>query len=274
MVERMNPAVEPGFLPQRVVSVAPSITDSLLALGFGRYLAGVTDLCPLPESMAGLPRLGRPECIRGADILGLHPDLILAAGEENSPDQIGEWMHSGLPLWVSSPKTVRQAVADLRDLVIMFPSEAALQSVVWLDRSVDWMAGSMPEKPMRVFCPRTRRGSADDPQSWEAVGRGSYPGDLLSLCGAETVFGENASELYPVVTLEEVVAAGPEIILLAGDPFIFSDEDAAAIRSMMPDVPAVKNDRVLPVDGKLIFWPGAKTGEAIRLLPALFNMRD
>jgi len=270
----MNPAAGPGFPPQRVVSVAPSITDSLLALGLGRYIVGATDLCPLPDGMADVIRVGRPECVRSAVVSGLHPDRVLAAWEENTPNQIMEWRQAGMPLWVSSPKTVRQAIADLRDLVLMFPSEAALQSVVWLDRSVDWMAGSLPEKSLRVFCPRSRRGSADNPESWEAVGRGSYPGDLLSLCGAETAFEEQTSGFYPVVTPEEVIAVAPEIILLAGDPFPFSDADAAAIRSIMPDIPAVKNDRILPVDGKLIFWPGAKSGQAIRLLPAIINRRD
>ncbi|MBN2084965.1 MAG: ABC transporter substrate-binding protein [Anaerolineales bacterium] len=270
----MNPAAEPGFPPQRVVSVAPSITDSLLALGLGRYLAGVTDLCLLPDGMEAVARLGRPENIRCADIMGLDPDLILAAGEENSPEQMEEWKRSGLPMWVSSPGTVRRAVADLRDLALMFPSESALQSVVWLDRSVDWLTGSLPEKRVRVFCPRTRRGSADDPQSWEAVGGGSYAGDLLFICGAETVFGSDDSRRYPVVTPGEVMAAAPEVILLAGEPFPFSEADAAAIRLKMPEVPAVKNGRILTVDGRLIFWPGAKMGEAIRMLPALFDQKD
>ncbi len=273
MVESVNGTVEHGYPPQRVVSVAPSITGSLLALGLGGHLAGVTDLCELPAGMENVKRVGRPESIRTEDVTSLHPDRILAAGEENSADQIVEWTQSGLPVWVSSPKTVRQAVADLRDLAMMFPSEAALQSVVWLDRSVDWMSGSLPEKRLRVFCPRTRRGSTEDPQSWEAAGRGSYAGDLLLLCGAETISGENDTGMYPAVTPEEVIAAAPDIILLAGAPFPFSDRDADAFRSNMPEIPAVKNNRILAVDGRLIFWPGVKLGEAIRVLPAHFGMR-
>ncbi len=268
----MNRADDRGYPPQRIVSLAPSITDSLLALGLVRHLAGVTDLCVLPPGMEHIKRVGRPESIRAADLIGLHPDFILAAGEENSPGQIAEWRLSGLPLWVSSPSTVRQAVADLRDLVMMFPSEAALQSIVWLDRSVDWMTGSLPEKRLRVFCPRARRGTAEDTQSWEAAGKESYAGDLLFLCGAEALSGENPSGPYAAVTPEEVAAAAPEVILLAGDPFPFSEADAAAIRSRMPEIPAVKNNRIHTVDGKLLFWPGVKLGEALRLLPAILRI--
>jgi ABC-type Fe3+-hydroxamate transport system substrate-binding protein len=273
MVESMNPAVESGFLPQRVVSVAPSMTDSLLTLGLGRYLAGVTDLCLLPDSMADVTRVGRPECIRIADVLALHPDRLLAAGEVNSAAQVEEWRQSGLPLWISSPKTVRQAVEDLRDLVMMFPSEQALQSIVWLDRSVDWMTGSVPDQRVRVFCPRARQGPPDNPQSWEAVGGGSYAGDLLFLCGAEHVFEGADAGPYPRVTPDAVMAAAPEIILLPGDPFPFSEEDAAAIRTMMPEVPAVKTGRILPVDGRLLFWPGTQLGVALRYLPELIRFR-
>jgi len=270
----MNPSAEPGCPPRHIVSAAPSITDSLLALGLGRYLVGVTDLCPLPDGMKEIARVGRPETIHRAVVAGLHPDLLLATEEENSPGQIEEWKRSGLPVWVSSPRTVRRAVADLRDLVLMFPSDSALQSVVWLERSVDWMTGSMPETRIRVFCPRTRRGSADNPQSWEAVGGGSYAGDLLSLCGAETACAGSEPGSYPVVTPEQVIAAAPEVILLPGATFPFAEEDAAAIRSSMPGVPAVESNRVLPVDGRLIFWPGAMMGEAIRILPALLNQRE
>ncbi len=100
----MNDTGIRGYPPRRVVSVAPSITDSLIALGLGGHLAGATDLCVLPEGMENVKRVGRPESIRTAEVLSLHPDRILAAGEENSVDQIGEWTRSELPLWVYFPE--------------------------------------------------------------------------------------------------------------------------------------------------------------------------
>jgi ABC-type Fe3+-hydroxamate transport system substrate-binding protein len=255
----------------RIVSVAPSITDSLLTLGLGRFLVGATDRCPIPDTMPEVKRIGPPEGVRRADLESLNPDRVLACGEENSPEQILEWRESGLPLRVSSPRTVREAVADLRDLVLMLPSESALQSIVWLDRAVDWASGSQSGNPIRVFCPRSRIGTVENPSAWEAVGCGSYAGDLLSLCGAGALVAGGTPADHPEVTPEEVIAAEPEVILLPGNPSPLSMEDALSIRRMMPDVPAVREERIYPVDGRMLFWPGTRLGEALRCLPDLLR---
>jgi ABC-type Fe3+-hydroxamate transport system substrate-binding protein len=267
----MTAVIDPGFSPQRVVSLVPSLTDSMVALGLGRFLVGATDLCPLPDSLAGIKRVGKPECVRSADIISLRPELVMASGEQNSQAQIDELQQSGLRMWVTFPRTVRQAVSDLRDLVLMYASETALQSVVWLDRSVDWLEGSRPEKRFRVFCPRKRKGPADHPAGWETVNGDTYAGDLLSLCGAENIFAGKETGRYPLVTPEEVMAAAPEVILLPEAPFPFSQEDGEAITKMLPDIPAVKTGRIIRIDGRIIFWPGTKLGEAIQRLPDLLR---
>jgi ABC-type Fe3+-hydroxamate transport system substrate-binding protein len=255
----------------RIVSVAPWITDSLLTLGLGRFLVGATDRCPIPDSMPEVKRVGPPDGVRRADLERLRPDRILACGADNSPEQILEWMESGLPLRVSSPRTVREAVANLRDLVMMLPSETALQSIVWLDRAVDWASGSQSEKRVRVFCPRSRKGSLENPGAWEAVGCGTYAGDLLSLCGAGSLVAGDTPADFPEVTPEEVIAAAPEVILLPDFPFPLSLDDALSIRRMMPDVPAIREERIYPVDGRWLFWPGTRLGEALRCLPDLLS---
>jgi ABC-type Fe3+-hydroxamate transport system substrate-binding protein len=273
MVESMNGAPDPGFSPQRVVSLLPAMTDSMIALGLGRFLVGITDSCRLPESIAGISRVGEAQDLKVADIVGLHPDLILAGGEENPQSQIEALTKAGLRIWWTSPRTVRQAVANLRDLNLIYATESNLQTVVWLDRAVDWLEASRPEKSVRAFCPRSREGTADHPEGWVTINRDTYTGDLLSLCGAENVFAERDSNRYPRVSPGEVIAAAPEIILLPGEPFPFTREDADAIRTNMPEIPAVQAERILLVDGRLLFWAGTRLGEAIRSLPALLRDR-
>jgi ABC-type Fe3+-hydroxamate transport system substrate-binding protein len=269
MVENVNDVTHPGSSPQRVVSLAPSITDSMLALGLGRFLVGATDRCVLPDSLTGVVRVGTAESIRISEIIDLRPDLVIAGGGEKATHQVGELRQAGLALWVTDPRTVRQAVADLRDLAIVYASESALQSIVWLDRAVDWLAGSPPEKTVRVFLPTGRDGPEDVPASWKTFSAGTYAGDLLALCGAENIFEEKVDESPFKVTPQEVMQAAPELILLPGDPFPFSDADAAVIRAALPDVPAVKSGRIFLVDGKLLFWPGARLGRALQVLPDL-----
>lgn len=269
VVERMSQTLGPGFSPQRVVSLLPSMTDSMIALGLGRFLVGVTDSCQLPESAAGISRVGEAENPRVADIIALQPELILAGEEENPQSQIKALTEAGLRVWEISPRSVRQALANLRDLTLMYASESTLQTVVWLDRAVDWLEGSRPEQSVRVFCPRSREGPVDNPAGWVTINGDTYTGDLLSLCGAENIFADRDSSRHPRVSPEEVIAEAPDIILLPGEPFPFTQEDAAAIRKRMPEIPAVKAERIFLVDGRLLFWAGTRVGEAIRSLPAL-----
>ena len=267
----MTPAMDPGSCPQRVVSLVPAMTESMAAFGLGRFLAGVTDACPLPQSMASARRVGEPGKARVAEIIDLQPDLVLAGAEENPQSLIDEISKSGLRIWISSPRTVRQAVSDLRDLVLMYASESMLQSVVWLDRSVDWLEGARTEKRTRVFCPRSREGPADNPAGWVTMTGDTYAGDLLSLCGAENIFAGHPLSRYPLVTPDEVVAADPEMILLPDTPFAFQEEDVSYFVRKMPMLRAVQGQKILHVDGRLLFWHGTRLGESIRILPEWFR---
>jgi ABC-type Fe3+-hydroxamate transport system substrate-binding protein len=267
----MNRGVEPGLAPRRVVSLVPSITDSLFALGLGRFVVGATDFCPVPETQPGIARVGGPKDARVAEIAGLHPEMVFANAEENPESLIDALEKSGLRVWVTFPKTVRQAVSDLRDLAMLYASETALQSVVWLDRAVDWLEGSRPQEKVRVFCPVWREGSAEKPGGWITLGGDTYADDLLLLCGAENVFAGHAGPRYPMVSPDELTAADPEIILLPDEPFSFKEEDAAFFQRNMPSLRAVRLQKIRRVDGRLLFWHGTRLGEAIRQVPQWFR---
>ena len=267
----MNRGVEPGLSPQRVVSLVPSITDSLVTLGLGSRLVGVTDYCRGLETLAGIRRVGGPKDARIDEIVDLHPDMVFANAEENPEPLIGALEQSGLRVWVTYPKTVRQAVSDLRDLAMMYASENALQSVVWLDRAVDWLEGARPSNRVRVFCAVWREGPADKPERWISINGDTYASDLLSLCGAENVFADRTDSRYPPVTPDEVAAADPEFILLPDEPFAFQPEDAAFLERNMPMLRAVQRQKILRMDGRLLFWHGTRLGESIRVLPDYFR---
>jgi len=267
----MNRDVEPGLSPQRVVSLVPSTTDSMFTLGLGRFVIGVTDCCPLPDNQTGILRIGGPKDARVEEIIGLHPEMVFANAEENPETLIAALEQSGVRVWVTFPKTLRQAVADLRDLAMMYASETALQSVVWLDRAVDWLAGSRPQKKMRVFCPVWREGPAERPDRWVTLNGDTYANDLLSLCGAENVFADRTSSRYPPVTPEEVIAADPEIVLLPDEPFAFAEEDVSLFLRDMPSIQAVQRQKIRRVDGRLLFWHGTRLGQSIRVIPEWFK---
>ena len=98
--------------PRRVVSLVPSLTESLFELGVGDTVVGVTDYCIHPaERLAGLPRLGGPKNPDIAAIAALQPDLVLANWEENTRQAV-EALERGVPVWVTLPLSVPRGNGD------------------------------------------------------------------------------------------------------------------------------------------------------------------
>jgi ABC-type Fe3+-hydroxamate transport system substrate-binding protein len=101
------------------------------------------------------------------------------------------------------------------------------------------------------------------------IGGDTYVHDVLALCGAANVFAD-APTRYPAVTLDAVAARRPAVIVLPDEPFRFR---AVHTRDFdpYPDVPAVRDGRVLLVDGKPFTWHGPRLADALRTLPRLFH---
>jgi len=279
--------------PQRVVSLVPSLTESMFDLGLGEALVGITDYCTQPaKGVAGLPRLGGPKDARVLDILALQPDLVMANWEENSRQTVEALEAEGVAVWVTFPRSVDGAMDVLWKLAELFRSQAAMARLATLEMTMDWTASAAAERqPTRYFCPIWQGSTENGLDWWMTFSQGTYCDDLLSLLGFQNVFtmrerrypleadlGLTAAEdpgerdrRYPCVTLEEVRAAQPEIILLPSEPFAFDEDHREQLMALLPDVPAVQRGRVHLVDGSLITWHGTRLAHALNELPALLT---
>jgi ABC-type Fe3+-hydroxamate transport system substrate-binding protein len=278
--------------PQRVVSLVPSLTESLFELGFGPSVVGITDYCLYPQQeLRGLPRLGGPKTPRLEEIIALNPDLVLANKEEN-PRQIVEALEdAGVAVWVTFPKTVRTALDVLWVITGIFQSRSAAIRLETLELTLDWARDAAKERtPQRYFCPIWSGITPEGQIWWMTFNLETYCHDLLKVVGGENVFAtrqrryplsadinhgpaEAAGERdvrYPRVTPEEVLMAQPEIILLPSEPYEFSEVDRDQVVSLLIDTPAVRRGNVHFVDGSLITWHGTRMARALRDLPELF----
>ncbi|NUM48408.1 MAG: ABC transporter substrate-binding protein [Anaerolineales bacterium] len=279
--------------PQRVVSLVPSLTESMFDLGLGSALVGITDYCVHPAAKVGhLPRLGGTKNPRVNDILALKPDLILANKEENPRPLVESLQAAGLTVWVTFPKTVLETLDVLYKLGEFFRSQSAFMIVKTLEQSFEWVhlaAGT----PTRYFCPIWHE-TTDDQPWWMTFNRHTYPHDLLSTFGGENVFADRERRYplradlaleeapagdpdpdrdtrYPRLPLEEIRTAAPDLILLPSEPFPFTEEHRQQFMALLPDTPAVQNDRVHLVDGSLLTWHGTRLARALQELPGLFG---
>lgn len=253
-------AGEDRFFPQRIVSLVPSLTEALFAFGAGERVVGCTRYCTHPpEGVAPLAKVGGTRKFSVARVLELEPDLVVAVKEENDREQVEELKLAGVPVFVGEPTSVASAVSLLRRLGEILGAPEAAPIVERIERAyLELSAGQRARR--RVFAPIWK-------EPYMTVGGDTYAHDVLGVCGGGNVFGERRR--YPEVSVEEIEAASPEVILLPDEPYEFSEEDRAEILGL--DTPASRDGRVYLVDGKALTWYGTRMAESLRELSELIG---
>lgn len=244
--------------PRRVVSLVPSLTESLFDLDLGARLIAVTDACVHPAgALDGLARVGAPDAPDCDQIVALAPDLVFVSDEVNPPSVADELLAAGLTVWQTGPRSVFEALNLLWDIMNAFDHPVMVPRVQAIERAYDaTLAASRATPPVTVFAPLSR-----DP--WRCPARASFTHDLLRVCGGESLFPEGEP-----VTPDDLVAAQPDVILLPeGEGFPFGVDDANRLAAL--DIPAARRGHIHLIDGTLLTWPGTRIAYALRDLPAL-----
>jgi len=247
----------------RIVSLVPSVTESLFCLGLDDRIVGITDWCVHPsDRVSGLARIGGTKNASVEQILALGPDLVIANREENRERTVVALREAGIDVWVTYPRTVRDGVALLRELADLGATAEAVESVVRpVEEAVRVAEGQRPARGLPVFCPIWKR-------PWMTIGGDTYASSLLELCGGANVFADCGDRRYPIVELEQIVAAAPEVILLPSEPYDFGPRDARELAGLT--LPAARNGRIHFIDGTLVSWYGPRIEPAIATIRALF----
>jgi ABC-type Fe3+-hydroxamate transport system substrate-binding protein len=268
--------------PRRVVSLVPSDTLSVAALGCAGALVGRTDYCELPEDVvAAVPSVGGTKNPRVDDVCALEPDLVLANQEENTRGDLEAIAARGFRVLVAFPRRVADGLAHLARLARVFDVAGDPVARDLLARGYHALREAEEARgrttPLRTFCPIWMK-------PLMTVHGDTFISDMLDLCGAQNVFADRerryplAADLgkapplppekvegrdvrYPRVTMEEVVARAPELVLLPDEPHPFSEEDAAVFRAL--DVPAAGRGAVVRTGGKDLCWYGARSVEGL-----------
>lgn len=293
MIHRSQTVLEDiEMLPARVVSLVPSVSDSLFAFGLSSKVVGITDYCPSPGPSATEPR--RVGGTKNPDpdlIKDLSPDLVIANQEENDQENIEMLAEAGLEIWLTFPKSISTAMADLRIMARIFGlKHEALAILETLEKTYDWMRLADRSEPApKFFCPIWE---AKDQSWWMTFNDQTFAHAMLSLCGGTNAFTERerkyplAADLgktspkldkdrdtrYPRVLVEEVVQTNPEIVILPNEPYSFQEQDIKRISDMLAGTPAAENENIVLIDGRLITWPGIRMAHAFAELPRIFEI--
>ena len=264
-VDSSGVAVELERPPRRIVSLVPSLTETLCALGLADALVGITVYCVEPrEVVAGKTRIGGEKNPDLEKIRRLEPDLVIANIEENLREHVEALRAWSIPVWVTYPRTVADGIGLITELGAVTGTEARAGEIVdEIQPLYDRIRSAASRRPpVPVFYPIWRA-------PYMTINRDTYIHDMLSVCGGRNVFADRP-ERYPTVSLDEMAAARPAVILLPDEPFRFRRAHVADFAGYV-EVPAVRDGRIHLVDGKPFSWHGPRIAEALRTVPSLLE---
>jgi iron complex transport system substrate-binding protein len=266
----------------RIVSLCPSITESLAALGLAESLAGVTRYCIHPrEALAGVPRVGGTKNPDLAAIRALGPDLVFCNSEENREEDISA-LKREFPVDVSHPRTVGEIPGLLRHFgsltgrekeseEISLKVEEALRRVEEAAGQgvggISGTSGASGAGGVSGALPSFRFVYLIWKDPWMTVGPRTYVADLLRRVGGSLSLEESSvagASDYPLTTEDVIVAAAPDILILPDEPYRFRERDAAFWRQRLP-----VSTRVVLVSGDDFCWHGVRTLRGLDAAAAL-----
>jgi ABC-type hemin transport system substrate-binding protein len=220
----------------RFVSLVPSSTETLLALGAD--VVACTRFCEQP----GLPTVGGTKNPDVAAIVALAPDVVVLDREENRREDHDALVAAGLRVFVSDVRSVNDARRFVDDLRVL------------LGAAVDAAAPSTDDPPVTrsAFVPIWRR-------PWMSISERTYGASVLRRLGIDVVTTGAAVD-YPIVELDAIAEHAPDLVLVPSEPYDFTEVHLDEMRA------ALASSRVMRVDGRDLFWWGARTpGALLRL---------
>ena len=245
----------------RVVSLAPSLTENIFAVGAGDRLVGVTTFCNYPEAAKSIAKIGDTMNPNMESIVALKPDVVFVS----TASQIEAFMKTleanGIAVYVTNPSGLRDLYKNLEQLGIIFDSNETARGVVSKldDREfyVRERCGTVPiadgnppvEKLVRVFVQISK-------EPLFTIGKNSFLNEIVSIAGGKSVTA-NIESAYPKLSKETASALSPDAIILS------ESEDNNEPNEVFKNSPAVKNGRVYKVNADLLSRPGPRLVDAL-----------
>jgi iron complex transport system substrate-binding protein len=241
---------------RRIISLVPSLTETVAAMGLEEDLVGVTKFCVEPKGIWRKANLiggtKDPDLQKMKD---LRPTHILVNEEENKPEHIAE-CESLAPTLRTFPKKPQEVPAMLRSVEEFLGAiQPGLAGSV--EESLEEFSSSSFQSKNKKSGVRYLYFIWQNP--YMVAGADSYISGMLDLMGARNV-APSTETRYPELSLEDAAAANPQVLLLSSEPFPFRSRDAAKIKEQWPgrDLPDI-----LHIDGRLMSWYGVATIEAL-----------
>jgi iron complex transport system substrate-binding protein len=249
--------------PQRIVSLAPSVTETVFALGFGDRLVGVTTYCDYPAEAKKLPKIGGFMSPSLEVIVAKRPDLVIGVNSATHPVTVREMERLGLKIALISLANVSDILSSIKNIArLLGNSDAGEQLVRKINRQVDEVKKRVAAAPRRPTL------LAVGLRPLVAVGGKNFIDELITLAGGENIAG-SATQPWLNLPDEYVVAKAPQVIIEAG----MGSERSESTQHWadLKSIPAVKERRVYAYPSDKILRPGPRIGEGLEEIARLVH---
>jgi iron complex transport system substrate-binding protein len=238
---------------ERVVALAPNLTEMIFSVGSGKKIVGTDDYSNFPAEARALPKVGgmQPNIEK---IVALKPDVVIASTEGNHPNLARALSAARIPLFVIRTDRLAEIPAAMRKLGSMLDAPRAESAAQELERAVTAQRRAREKAPLVLFAVWT------DPLY--VAGRSTFTDDLFVLTGARNTVPVTG---WPQYSLESLVAAPPDLILYPRGAV--TPQQIDALRKRVPSLLS----RVVPVNEDIFQRPGPRMAEAARLLNAILD---
>jgi cobalamin transport system substrate-binding protein len=248
--------------PQRIISLAPSVTEILFALGVGDRVVGVSTYCDYPPAATHIDHIGtflQPDVER---ILIEQPDLVIGVPSPGNRAPVERLESLGVRVLIVDPERVDQILASIRTIAA---AVGARDAGTRLTARIEHELAAVRARLDGAARPRVLMLVGRSP--FVAAGRGTYQDELIELAHG-TNLAAAAGEAWPNLSLETIVARAPEVIIDASMGSEAPSDPAAAVAFWrdFPTIPAVRDQRVYGYGATELLRPGprvARTLEAV-----------
>jgi len=232
--------------PQRIVSLAPSITETLFALGLEREIVGVTMLSDYPEAARSKPRVGTYINISLERVVSLGPDLVIGTADGNRTGTVKQLERVGIPVYMVNPRSFEEICRMTLNLGVITGKMKQAEAVVAdLKKRIDRVASLVKGLPE----PRVFFQIGITPIV--TVGKDTLHNELIRRTGGINIY-EDASARYPRCGIEDIIARNPDIIIISsmkrGGDFLHISEGWKKWKTLT----AVKDNRIHIINAEIV----------------------
>lgn len=258
-LETYNQRVKPKAY-QRIVSLAPNITEILFALGLGDRLIGVTQHCNYPAEALSKTRVGSYIDLNIEKILSLKPDLVIATADGNEKGSVERLAGFGIPVLVTNPKNLNQVYETIESIGrVTQQAQGAEDLVRSLKKRADRVIAACSGLPH----PRVFLQINENPLI--TVGKDTFHNSLIHLAGGVNLSSQEAIK-YPKYSLEQVLRLNPEVILITSMERGAGAERKKERWQQWKQLPAVRNGRIQLLNSDLLDRPSPRLIDGLEAL--------